>query len=106
MKEFNERRKNERTNVLKQKRLNGQFFKLIGEVVGEEKWLWLRDGSIKRETESLIMAAQEHAIRTNAIKERIDSRIKEREKDKIKGYNDMKRELKKIWDMPVRVILK
>ena len=33
-----------------------------------------------------------------------DSRIKEREKDKIKGYNGMKRELKKMWDMPVRVI--
>ena len=33
-----------------------------------------------------------------------DSRIEEREKDKIKGYNDLKRELKKIWDMPVKVI--
>ena len=33
-----------------------------------------------------------------------DSRIAEREKDKMKGYNDLKRELKKIWDMPVKVI--
>ena len=33
-----------------------------------------------------------------------DSRIEEREKDKMKGYNDLKRELKKIWDMPVKVI--
>ena len=33
-----------------------------------------------------------------------DSRIEEREKDKTKGYNDMKRELKKIWDMSVKVI--
>ena len=40
----------------------------IEEVAGDEKWLWLRGGSIKRETESLIMAAQEHAIRPNAIK--------------------------------------
>ena len=34
----------------------------------------------------------------------LDSRIEEREKDKMKGYNDLKRELKKIWDMPVKVI--
>ena len=31
------------------------------------------------------------------------SRNEEREKDKMKGYNDLKRELKKIWDMPVKV---
>ena len=33
-----------------------------------------------------------------------DSRIEEREKDKMKGYNNLKRELKKIWEMPVKVI--
>ena len=33
-----------------------------------------------------------------------DSRIEEREKDKMKGYNNLKRELKKIWDMPVKVM--
>ena len=33
-----------------------------------------------------------------------DSRIEEKEKDKTKGYNDLKRELKKIWDMSVKVI--
>ena len=33
-----------------------------------------------------------------------DSRIEEKEKDKMKGYNDLKRELKKICDMPVKVI--
>ena len=34
----------------------------------------------------------------------MNSRIEERGKDKMKGYNDLKRELKKIWDMPVKVI--
>ena len=58
---------------MKQKKLHGQFFNQIEEVAGEEKWLWLRDGSIKRETESLIMAAQEQAIRTNTIKVKIDN---------------------------------
>ena len=72
MKEFKERKRNEQSNVLKQKNLHGQFFNQIEDVAGEEKWLWLKDGSIKRETESLIMAAQEHAIRTNAIKAKLD----------------------------------
>ena len=52
-KEFlKERRRNEWSNVLKQKKLHGQFFNPIEEVAGEEKWLCLRDESIKRETES------------------------------------------------------
>ena len=32
------------------------------------------------------------------------SRIEDREKDQIKGYNDLKRELKKISDMPMKLI--
>ena len=53
VKEFlKERRRNEWSNVLKQKKLHGQFFNPTEEVAGEEKWLCLRDGSIKRETES------------------------------------------------------
>ena len=70
VKEFKERRRNERSNVLKQKKFHWQFFSHIKDVAGPEKWLWLRDGSIKKETESLIMAAQD--IRTNTIKAKID----------------------------------
>ena len=68
VKKCKERRRNERSNVLKQKKLHGYFFNQIEEVAGDEKWLWLRDGSIKRETESLIMTAQEQVIRKNTIK--------------------------------------
>ena len=71
-KEFIERRRNEKSNVLKQKKLHGQSFNQIEEVVGKEKWLWLRDRSIKRETESLIMAAQDQTIRKNTIKAKRD----------------------------------
>ena len=35
-------------------------------------WTWLKKGNFKRETESLLMAAQNGAIRTNHIKARID----------------------------------
>ena len=35
-------------------------------------WTWLRNENLKRETESLLIAAQNNAIRTNFIKARID----------------------------------
>ena len=38
----------------------------------EKTWTWLRKGNLKRETESLIIAAQNNAIRTNYIKAKID----------------------------------
>ena len=66
VKEFKQRRRNKRSNVLKQKKLHRQFFNQIEDVAQEEKWLWLRDGSIKRETELLSIAAQKQAIRKNA----------------------------------------
>ena len=56
VKEVKERSRNERSNVLKQKKLYGQFFNQTEEVAGEEKWLWFRDGSTKIETELLIMS--------------------------------------------------
>ena len=38
----------------------------------DKTWTWLRKGNFKRETESLLIAAQNNAIRTNHIKARID----------------------------------
>ena len=72
VKEFEERRGNEQSNMLKWKKLHGRSFNQIEEVAGEEILPRLRDGSLKREIESLIMAAHEKAIRTNAIKAKID----------------------------------
>ena len=43
VKEFKERKRNEQSNVLKQKKLHGQLFNQIEEIAGEEKSLWLRD---------------------------------------------------------------
>ena len=34
----------------------------------EITWNWLKNGYLKKETEGFIMAAQDQAIRTNAIK--------------------------------------
>ena len=65
--------------MLKQKKLPRRFFNQIEEVARGEKWLWLKERSIKRETESLIMAAQEQVIRTNTIKSKIDKTSAESE---------------------------
>ena len=52
--------------------LHGQFVQQTKEVGNQDRWQWLRNGTLKRETESLIFAAQEQAIRTNVIKGNID----------------------------------
>ena len=38
----------------------------------EKTWMWLRKGKLQRETESLLIAAQNNTISTNHIKARID----------------------------------
>ena len=70
VKESKERRRNKLSSMLKRKKLREQFFNQIKEVAREEKWLWLSDRSVKREIESLIMAAQKQAVETNPIKEK------------------------------------
>ena len=54
------------------KQLDGRFKRLINNISHDKTWTWLRKGNFKRETESLLMAAQNSAIRTNPIKARID----------------------------------
>ena len=55
-----------------EKQLYGRFKRLINNVSHQKTWTWLRKGNFKRETESLLIAAQDNAIRTNHIKARID----------------------------------
>ena len=55
-----------------EKQLRGRFKGLINNILHDKTWTWLRKGNFKRETESLLMAAQNSVIRTNHIKARID----------------------------------
>ena len=48
--------------------LNGQYLREIKEVRSDQCWAWLQNGDLKRETESLIVAAQNQSIRTNLVK--------------------------------------
>ena len=64
--------KEERTISWEEKMLHGQFVRQTKVVGNQDRWQWLRDGTLKRQTESLTFYAQEQAIRTNVIKGKID----------------------------------
>ena len=55
-----------------EKQLYGCFKQLLNNISHEKTGTWLRKGNFKRETESLLIAAQNNALRTNHIKVRID----------------------------------
>ena len=55
-----------------EKVLHSQYFRQTREVRSDQCWAWLQNGDLKRETESLIVAAQNQSIRTNLVKVRID----------------------------------
>ena len=52
--------------------MHGQFLRQTDEIPGAGRWNWLKDGSMKRQTEALIVAAQDQSLRTNAVKAKID----------------------------------
>ena len=70
--EAKKQKKKERTISWEEKMLHGRFLRQTKEVGNRDSWPWLRNGSLKRETKSLIFATQEQAIRTNVIKGKID----------------------------------
>ena len=69
---FKNRKKQERMHELRQKPLHGQHMRQTEEICSERTWNWLKQGILKKETEGLILAAQDQALRTNVIKAKID----------------------------------
>ena len=57
---------------LEGKQLYGRFKRLVNNIPHQKTLTWLRKENLKREKESLLIAAQDNAIRTNHIKARID----------------------------------
>ena len=53
-------------------KLYGRFKRLINSISLDKTFTWSRKGNLKRETESLLISAQNNAVRTNYIKARID----------------------------------
>ena len=56
----------------KGKKLYGRLKRLINNISHDKTWTWLRKENFKRETESLLITAQNNAVRTNHINARID----------------------------------
>ena len=54
------------------KQLYGPFKQLISNISHKKTWMWLSKGHLKKKTESLLIATQNNAIRTDHIDMRID----------------------------------
>ena len=67
--------------------LYGRFKRLIKNISHQKTWTWLRKGNLKREMGSLLIVAQDNAIRTNHIKARID-KTQQNSKCKLCGDRD------------------
>ena len=75
-KDFKKQKAEERKENFLEKKMHGKFSREMPEKVDKEKsWYWLSRGDVKVETEALLCAAQEQAIRTNYIKHHIDKSI-------------------------------
>ena len=58
---------------MRRKQLYGRFKRLIKNIAHEKTRTWPRKGNFKRETESLLIAAQNNTMRINHIKAKIDA---------------------------------
>ena len=65
-------KKEKRLRDWEEKVLHGQYLRQTKEVRSNQCWAWLQNGDLKRETESLIVAAQNQSLRTNLVQAKID----------------------------------
>ena len=64
-------KKEKRSEDWEEKVLHGQYFRETKKVRNDQFWSWLQNGYLKRERESLIVAAQNQSIRANLVKAKI-----------------------------------
>ena len=68
-------KKERRLEDWEEKVLHGQYLRQTKEVKSDQCWACLQNGDLKRETESLTVAAQNQSIRTNIVQAKIDREI-------------------------------
>ena len=71
-KQLKEQKELERAEGWKSKPLHGQFLHQTEEIRDDATWDWHRKGDLKKENEGMITAAQDEALRTNAIKAKVE----------------------------------
>ena len=71
-KDYIRRVREERKETWYKGELQGQFVQKTQEIADIMSWNWIKNGFLKKETEGMMFAAQEQALRTNAIKANID----------------------------------
>ena len=64
-------KKEKRLEDREEKVLHGQYLRQTKEVRSDQCWAWLQNGDLKKETESLKVAAQNQSIRTNLVQAKI-----------------------------------
>ena len=69
---YKERRTRGRQEEWHTKTMHGQFIRQTSDIASEGTWQWLERGELKKETEGMIMAAQDQALRTRYIQNKID----------------------------------
>ena len=74
--QYKEKQTKEREENWKEKKMYGQYYRKASDDIDKKKmWRWLQKSDLKVETETLICAAQEQAIRTNYITFNIDKTV-------------------------------
>ena len=65
-------KKEKRLEDWEEKVLHGQYLRQTKEIRSDQCCAWLQNGDLKRETECLIVAAQNQSLKTNLAKAKID----------------------------------
>ena len=72
-KDYKKKMLSDRIREWRSKPLPGQYLRQTDDITRkEDTFKWLMEGTLKKETEGLIVAAQDQALRTNSIKVKID----------------------------------
>ena len=71
--EYHKKELKNRQELWQSKPLHSQYLKDIKDKTDNGiTWSWLKNGELKKETKGFLIAAQDQALRTNAIKTKID----------------------------------
>ena len=70
-----------------EKQLYGHFKQQVSNISHKKIWTWLRKGNLMRETESVLIAGQNNAIRSNHIKARTN-KMQQNSKCRLCGERD------------------